>query len=98
LLHALACRVLLDGRPLNWQTSGILDRSFYNFFDFESGFTPGRHTLRFEMGSAPAPGAPIRQLCSLTLHEYAPEPAFHFDNSWISAYVTTPGAFFAFFL
>jgi hypothetical protein len=80
-----ALRVRLDGKDLRWTSSGLLDRSFFTFDDFDQGFTAGSHTLEFELGTPPSPGNPIRQLCSLTLHEYAAEPEFHWSNAW---YVT----------
>eukprot|EP00035_Acanthoeca_spectabilis_P006985 m.131283 g.131283 ORF g.131283 m.131283 type:complete len:618 (-) comp13748_c0_seq7:285-2138(-) len=83
-----AIRVTLDGQDLRWTSLGLLDRSFYTFDDMDQGFSAGSHTLKFEMRTPAKSGNPIRQLCSLTLHEYAAEPDFHFSNSWVSAYPT----------
>ncbi|KAJ3413056.1 hypothetical protein HDV05_008577 [Chytridiales sp. JEL 0842] len=80
--------VYLDGRRLEWTTSGILDRSFYNWEE-DTALTPGLHVLEFRSGFPPAnSSSPIRQLCSVTMHEYQAEPEYHFDNSFISTYPT----------
>jgi len=76
--------VFLDGVALPWQATGNEDRMFYNYIT-PSGFTAGQHTLRFQQNSEPT-GDYKRQLCSLTLHEYKPEPQFHWDNDHVSAY------------
>ncbi|KAK9761887.1 hypothetical protein K7432_012876 [Basidiobolus ranarum] len=78
----------LDGKPLAWNTSGILDRSFYTWFEDQSPLSAGNHTLLFKSGIEAKPGAPIRQLCSVTLHEYGKEPEYHWDNAYINAYPT----------
>jgi len=87
-------RVTLDGRDLGWKSSGTLDRSFWSTFS-NTPLSAGAHELVFTSLYPPAQGQPIRQLCSLTMHEYAAEPAYHFDNNYIGAYNTYrqgPGA------
>jgi len=42
----------------------------------------------FTQLTPPKSGQPIRQLCSVTLHEYKAEPDFHFDNNFVGAYPT----------
>ena len=81
-------KVFLDDVELQWTAQGTLDRSFYTYEDMAAGFQPGVHKLRFEQGTAPPDRNPIRQLCSLTMHEYGSEPSFHFDNSYVGAYPT----------
>ena len=62
-------RVFLDDVELLWTTHGTLDRSFYTYEDMAAGFSSGTHKLRFEQGTSPPDRNPIRQLCSLTMHE-----------------------------
>ncbi|KAG0364920.1 hypothetical protein BGZ54_007026 [Gamsiella multidivaricata] len=64
--------VYLDGKRLNWTTPGGYDRDFSEWAG-EEGFNPSR---------------PIRQLCSVTMHEFMGEDLYRFDNSVISAYPT----------
>lgn len=78
----------IDDKLQRWDTQNTLDRCFYTYSDFTAGFSAGEHTLRFEMGTPPPDRNPIRQLCSLTIHEYKAEPSFHWDNSYVSAYPT----------
>ncbi|KAJ3415593.1 hypothetical protein HDV05_004644, partial [Chytridiales sp. JEL 0842] len=81
--------VYLDGKRLDWTTSGLFDRSFYDWRSLDSGLSAGSHELEFRAGFPPAtPSSPIRQLCSVTLHEYQAEPDYHFDNNFISAFPT----------
>ncbi|ORY07477.1 hypothetical protein K493DRAFT_310211 [Basidiobolus meristosporus CBS 931.73] len=79
--------VSLDGESLSWKTSGISDRSFYSWF-IERKLAPGRHTLTFTAPIPASPQGPIRQLCSVTLHEYGNEYQYHWDNRYINAYPT----------
>mmetsp|Transcript_49019 Transcript_49019/g.120095 ORF Transcript_49019/g.120095 Transcript_49019/m.120095 type:complete len:483 (+) Transcript_49019:258-1706(+) len=65
-----------------------LDRSFWVFGSQTEGLTSGTHRLEFMSGSKPGPNDPIQQLCSLTLHEYAAEPDFHWRPEYIGAYPT----------
>eukprot|EP01062_Namystynia_karyoxenos_P011775 TRINITY_DN1422_c2_g1_i1.p1 TRINITY_DN1422_c2_g1~~TRINITY_DN1422_c2_g1_i1.p1 ORF type:complete len:602 (+),score=174.55 TRINITY_DN1422_c2_g1_i1:80-1885(+) len=92
-------RVLLDGRELPWAPSHppgaerpdgtTLDRQFYTYEDMQRGFSAGEHTLTFESGFAPPSGAPMRQLCSLSLNEYGDESEFRMDPvGYVSAYPT----------
>ena len=83
-----ALKAFLDGKELEWKAPGTLDRSFFTFDDFTQGFSAGTHTLSFSLGTAPSPGRPIRQLCSLTMLEYREEAKFAFDNSYVAAYPT----------
>ncbi|ORY07472.1 hypothetical protein K493DRAFT_149716, partial [Basidiobolus meristosporus CBS 931.73] len=78
----------LDGKRLPWKTSGLLDRSFYTWFEEKTPLSAGNHTLVFKSDIAPQPGAPIRQLCSITLHEYGKESEYHWNNNYINAYPT----------
>ena len=100
--------VYLDETPLNWTTSGLLDRSTYevcvifapnivhNDINNDStyqwhfnngGLSSGQHTLEFRQGYPPkSKTSPIRQLCSVTLHEYEDEPHYHFDNNYYGAF------------
>lgn len=76
--------VLLDGEELVLEAPGIEDRTFYSFYN-PQGFSAGQHTLVFRQGFPPSLSM-ARQLCSLTLHEYEPEPGFHFSNDETSSY------------
>jgi len=78
-------RVTLDGVPLAWNSSLLIDRSFYEYFG-SSGFSAGTHRLVFESTSPPV--SMIRQLCSVSLLEYKNESQYHFDNDFIGAYPT----------
>eukprot|EP01113_Clastostelium_recurvatum_P039467 TRINITY_DN6028_c0_g1_i1.p1 TRINITY_DN6028_c0_g1~~TRINITY_DN6028_c0_g1_i1.p1 ORF type:complete len:635 (-),score=118.77 TRINITY_DN6028_c0_g1_i1:1433-3337(-) len=78
-------RVTMDGIPLNWRSTGVLDRQFYPFI-FNAGFSSGTHVLEFT-GTAPTVNQ-IRQVCNVNLHEYKGENLFKFDNSFIGAYPT----------
>jgi len=44
--------------------------------------------LQFRQATPPKPGNPIRQLCSVTLHEYQNAPKFHFSEDFVGAYPT----------
>ncbi|KAI9199331.1 IgA peptidase M64-domain-containing protein [Polychytrium aggregatum] len=81
--------VLLDGQPLEWKSTGILDRSTFTWTETEAPFSKGSHVLEVRQLTRPNKTAPIRQLCSLNLHEYADEPNYHFDdNTYVSAFPT----------
>ena len=80
--------VSLDSEPLDWRGAGTLDRTFYTFGDENAGLSPGTHTLGFAMGTPPGAGEPIRQVCSLTLHEYMGPDLFHWDDDYVGAYPT----------
>ena len=67
---------MLDGKLLPWHTNGILDRSFYEFKSDFLGFSVGDHVLEFQ-GTPPNAHDPIRQLCSVTLHEYMDDSSFN---------------------
>eukprot|EP00659_Diplonema_papillatum_P012014 gene12014-18558_t len=86
--------VLLDGVLMPWTPnrplgSTTLDRQFYVYQDMRNGFTPGTHTLSFAQLIPPESGRPIRQLCSLSLHEYGDESEFKWDDKeYVGAYPT----------
>ncbi|KAJ3330249.1 hypothetical protein HDU91_003638, partial [Kappamyces sp. JEL0680] len=80
-----ALEAYLDGEQLSWNTSGTLDRAFSTWegTDLKMGY----HQLVFKQGLPPADDSPIRQLCSITMHEFAAEPAYHKDDpSYIGAF------------
>ncbi|KAG0235517.1 hypothetical protein BGW42_005130 [Actinomortierella wolfii] len=86
--------VYLDGVQLPWKSPGGMDRDFSEWFG-DKGFSVGEHELEFRQGHAynnrtsdDEKDRPIRQLCSVTLHEFAGEDKYRFDNSVISAYPT----------
>jgi hypothetical protein len=76
----------LDDKRLPWNTTGLLDRSFYRW-RFFTALSKGNHTLAFHKSNTiPSAGHPIVQLCSVTLHEYA--RYYPFNPNRISAYPT----------
>ncbi|KAK3841038.1 MAG: IgA peptidase M64-domain-containing protein [Linnemannia gamsii] len=82
----------VDGKRLNWTSPGGYDRDFSEW-NGEEGFSAGPHELEFRQGSKyddePVDGSrPIRQLCSVTMHEFMGEDQYRFDNTIISAYPT----------
>ncbi|KAF9576330.1 hypothetical protein EC968_009304 [Mortierella alpina] len=84
--------VYLDGKKLSWTSPGGYDRDFSEWSGDE-GLSAGAHELIFKQGAKydnePAdPARPIRQLCSVTMHEFMGEDEYRFDNSIISAYPT----------
>ncbi|KAF8926272.1 hypothetical protein BGZ58_011324 [Dissophora ornata] len=84
--------VYMDGKRLDWTSPGGYDRDFSEW-NGEEGFSAGAHEIEFRQGSKydnePVdPSRPIRQLCSVTLHEFMGEDLYRFDNSVISAYPT----------
>ncbi|KAI8925350.1 IgA peptidase M64-domain-containing protein [Entophlyctis helioformis] len=83
-------QVFLDGKPLAWNTTGTLDRTFFEWKSDTEGFTKGKHSLVFKQGFPPTAGgkAPIRQLCSITLHEFGDESQFKMDNTVVGMYPT----------
>lgn len=91
-------RVFLDGQELPWSPNkphgaersdgATFDRQFYIFRNMTAGLTPGSHSLVFESGFAPAPGHPIRQLCSVELLEYGSEQQFKLEHAYVGAYPT----------
>jgi hypothetical protein len=80
-------KIALDGKPLNWTTGGTLDRTFFTW-EVNEPLTKGFHELTFVQGLPPSTGGPIRQLCSVGMHEYAGEPLFRKNNEFIGAYPT----------
>jgi len=81
-----AIQIRLDGRILDWQTRGNLDRTFFTYY-VEETLAAGSHMLEYQSMIPPPAGNPIRQLCSVTLHEYKRENSgFRFDNEYIGAY------------
>ncbi|KAF8986498.1 hypothetical protein BGZ46_000029 [Entomortierella lignicola] len=84
--------VYLDGKRLNWTSPGGYDRDFSEW-DGQEGFSAGAHEIEFRQGAKydnePADlSRPIRQLCSVTMHEFMGEDLYRFDNNIISAYPT----------
>ncbi|KAF9934386.1 hypothetical protein FBU30_002210 [Linnemannia zychae] len=84
--------VYLDGKRLNWTSPGGYDRDFSEWSGDE-GFTAGPHEIEFRQGAKydndPVDESrPIRQLCSVTMHEFMGEDQYRFDDSIISAYPT----------
>ncbi|KAI8615264.1 IgA peptidase M64-domain-containing protein [Chytriomyces sp. MP71] len=81
--------VYLDGKRMSWQSHGNLDRGFHDWTSHDVGFTNGTHKLEFRQGFPPTnTTSPIRQLCSVTVHEYAAEPEYHFDPDYVGAFPT----------
>jgi len=88
--------VKLDGQALDWSPSkppgaerpdgSTMDRQFYHFEG--TTLSSGTHTVTFESGFAPPSGAPIRQLCSVTLHEFGSDADFNNQEGYIGAYPT----------
>lgn len=83
-------RIWLDGQELDWapHTAGSVDRFFYEYNDPDAGFSAGTHTIAFASGHPPGSGAPIRQLCSFTLHEYKGEDQFKMQPGYVGVYPT----------
>jgi hypothetical protein len=79
--------ITLDGRDIPWTTYNSFDRFLYEV-PSSTALSSGTHRLSFRQLTAPAAGNPIRQLCSVTLHEYKAEPQFHMNNAYVSAYPT----------
>jgi hypothetical protein len=79
--------ITLDGQNIQWTTRGNLDRALIEVYS-STALPTGNHRLAFRQLTAPPAGNPIRQLCSVTLHEYAAEPRFHMSNTYVSAYPT----------
>jgi len=64
-----------------------LDRTFYEYY-YEGGFAQGSHTLVFEAGFPPEVDQ-IRQLCSVTVHEFKNESLFvYHDREYVGAFPT----------
>lgn len=79
-------KAFIDGEQLDWKSVGHLDRSFYTWRG-NSGLKKGEHTLTFIQGTPPK-NSQIRQLCSVTFHEYGNESEFRSNNSLIGIYPT----------
>jgi len=79
-------KVAIDGVELPWNSTSLLDRSFYEY-SRDYGFSSGAHTLVFTSSFPPSQNQ-IRQLCSVSLHEYMNETDYHTDNSYIGMYPT----------
>jgi len=83
-----AISITLDGQPIPWKTRNSLDR-FIEDVSSPNPLPAGNHRLIFTQLIPPPPGNPIRQLCSVTLHEYKAEPQFHQDDrKFVGAYPT----------
>jgi len=91
-------KVFLDGKQLNWKPTrpegaerpdgGTDDRQFYYFGDNATGLSAGTHALTFESAFAPPAGAPIRQLCSITIQEYGSASEFNQSPGYVGAFPT----------
>jgi len=80
--------ITLDGQSIPWKTHNSLDR-FIEDVQSPNPLPAGNHRLIFTQLTPPSPGNPIRQLCSVTLHEYKAEPQFHMDDrKFVGAYPT----------
>jgi len=89
-------KVTLDGQQMNWVPTrsplaerpdgSTVDRQFYHFGDEAKGFSQGTHTLTFETVIPPPAGAPIRQLCSMVIHEVGNPSEFNDSPGYIGAY------------
>lgn len=84
--------VYLDGKRLNWTSPGGYDRDFSEW-EGHQGFAAGEHEIEFRQGALydnepEDMSRPIRQLCSVTMHEFMGEDLYRFNNSIISAYPT----------
>lgn len=78
--------ITLDGKPLEWTSTGIKDRKFFKWHSKE-GFSAGSHEIVMQTNTKDTKLG--RQLCSLTLHEYKAEDEFQMDdNNAISLYPT----------
>lgn len=80
--------ITLDGAEIPWKTRSTLDRCLEEVYS-DIPLAAGAHTLIFRQLTSPQPGRPIRQLCSVTLHEYKAEPEFHWDDlNYVGAFPT----------
>lgn len=84
--------VYLDGKRLNWTSPGGYDRDFSEW-EGQEGFSAGAHEIEFRQGpkydNEPVDNSrPIRQLCSVTMHEFMGEDLYRYNNTIISAYPT----------
>ncbi|KAK3811982.1 MAG: IgA peptidase M64-domain-containing protein [Benniella sp.] len=84
--------VYLDGKRLNWTSPGGYDRDFSEW-EGNEGFSAGKHEIEFRQGAKydnePEDSSrPIRQLCSVTMHEFMGEDLYRFNSTVISAYPT----------
>jgi hypothetical protein len=71
-------KIELDGKQLEWTTSGTDDRSFYNYE--MAGFGRGSHALKFTQMENDG----NNWVSSLTVHEYAAD--YNFDPEFVGAY------------
>ena len=69
--------VTLDGVTLSWNSSGLIDRSFFEYIG-QSGFSAGTHRLVFQQ-TFPPDTEMMRQLCSVSLLEYKNETGYKFE-------------------
>ncbi|KAJ9058018.1 hypothetical protein DSO57_1016700 [Entomophthora muscae] len=78
---------LLDGKSLNWQSKGSVDREFYEWKG-TSGFSKGNHTFQVRSLKPTANSKIPQMIASVTLHEFGNEAEFNMDNDNYSAYPT----------
>ena len=83
--------VKLDDKYLDWKPRGDFDREFYNWEG--STLEAGSHVVEISQGFSPVTGAPIRQICSVEVHEYGKgfriiKINLDSNNSYIGAYPT----------
>ncbi len=78
-------KAYIDGEKLDWKSVGHSDRFFYKWRG-STGLKRGKHVLTF-IGTPPKMDQ-IRQLCSVTFHEYGNESEFRANNSLIGIYPT----------
>jgi hypothetical protein len=80
--------IILDGKPLEWKTNGVKDRTFYTWNSTE-GLSAGKHEIIVKSGDNNFDGPIMKQLCHLDLMEYGDENEFQMNNEEvISAYPT----------
>jgi hypothetical protein len=85
-----------DGNVLQWKSNGLLDRTFYQWSNHESGFRAGVHTLDITAGGSSLHNHNTshhriinKQLCHALILEYMDEDQYHMDDpNYIGIYPT----------
>jgi hypothetical protein len=80
-------KITLDGKELKFNYDLSLDNVLYTV-NSKIPLPKGEHEIIVWQTQLPASGKPIHQLAAIKLNEYAAEPLFHEDNSYIGAYPT----------